>query len=365
MKKKIMILGKIPPPFMGPSIATQIILNSSLKDRYDLIHIDTRVNKDLTTMGKFSLKKIFQSISIWVKMFSQILTKRPSLVIIPISQSTSGYIKDLIFILIAKLTFRKTLVHLRGSNFLNWMNAASLPASFFVKTTLKMNNGVIVLGNNLRYLFKGVFPDQKIYVSPNGGDYVFPPSQKNINDISILYLANLQPSKGIEDLLNAIAILKKENIQNFHLDVVGAWRSKSVEESCKKIVSENNLPVNFHPADAAKKKFQFFANADIFVFAPRDPEGHPWVVVEAMAAGLPIISTDRGAIIESVQDGENGFIVQVADAASIADRLKKLIVDSSLRNKMSVASREKYENGFTEKKMVENLSRIIETVIAK
>ncbi len=360
-----MILGKIPPPFMGPSIATQIILNSSLKEVYELIHVDTRVNKDLSTMGKFSLKKIFQSISIWGKMLSQILTKRPSLVIIPISQSTSGYLKDLIFILIAKLTFRKTLVHLRGSNFLNWMNSASEPASFFVRTTLKINNGVIVLGNNLRYLFKGIFPEQNIYVSPNGGDYVFPPSQKNGNDISVLYLANLQPSKGIEDLLNAIAILKNEKVENFHLDVVGAWRSKGVEDSCKKIVNENNLPVNFHPADAAKKKFQFFANAHIFVFAPRDPEGHPWVIVEAMAAGLPIISTDRGAIIESVKEGENGFIVPASDPVSIADKLKKLILDSDLRNKMSTASRLIYENGFTEKKMVENLSRIIETVIAK
>ncbi|MBK6990167.1 MAG: hypothetical protein IPH33_19060 [Bacteroidetes bacterium] len=53
MKKRIMILGKIPPPYMGPSIATQIILNSSLKDRFELLHIDTRVNTSLIRWASF------------------------------------------------------------------------------------------------------------------------------------------------------------------------------------------------------------------------------------------------------------------------------------------------------------------------
>jgi glycosyltransferase involved in cell wall biosynthesis len=364
MKKKIMILGKIPPPFMGPSIATQIILNSSLKNKYELIHIDTRVNTDLTTMGKFSIAKIFKSVSIWWQMLIKIITKRPSLVIIPISQSTGGYLKDLIFILIAKCTFRKTLVHLRGSNFLNWLNNSSVITSVFVKATLKLNNGVIVLGNNLRYLFAGIFPEKNIYVSANGGNYTFPARENNNKRISILYLANLQPSKGIEDLIEAVRLLKGTIEQNYSLEVVGSWRSKAVEDRCKEIVSVNDLPIRFHPSASGEKKFGYFANADIFVFTPREPEGHPWVIVEAMAAGLPIISTDQGAIIESVKDGENGFIVPVADPSAIAGKLKMLIVDKSLRERMSRSSRTNYENGFTEEKMVDHLSEIFETVIA-
>lgn len=364
MKKRIMILGKIPPPFMGPSIATQIILNSSLKNKYELIHIDTRVNSDLTTMGKFSIAKIVKSISIWWQMFSKIVSKRPSLVIIPISQSTGGYLKDLIFVLIAKCTFRKTLVHLRGSNFLNWINNSSAIIAGFVKATLKLNNGVIVLGNNLRYLFDGIFAEKNIYVSSNGGDYTFPSRDIRNGEISILYLANLQPSKGIEDLIEAIRLLQGTIELNYSLEVVGSWRSKEVEERCNEIVASNNLPIRFHPSASGENKFRYYANADIFVFTPREPEGHPWVIVEAMAAGLPIISTDQGAIVESVKDGENGFIVPVADPKSLAGKLKMLILDKALREKMSHSSRVNYENGFTEQKMVDHLSEIFETVIA-
>lgn len=359
-----MILGKIPPPYMGPSIATQIILNSSLKDRYELLHIDTRVNTSLNTMGKFSFRKITKSFSIWIKMFWTIISKRPSLVVIPISQSTGGYLKDLVFILIAKLTFRKTLIHLRGSNFKNWLNSSSALTASFVKATLKLNNGVIVLGNNLRQLFHGIFSDERIFVCPNGGNYQIPPSTVNGSDVRILYLANLQPSKGIEDVLIAIDKLKNKIQSGYSLHVVGSWRSPEVEKTCRELVNKNNLPVTFYPPAKGNDKFQYLADADVFVFTPREPEGHPWVIVEAMAAGLPIISTDQGAIIESVKDGDNGFIVRSGNPEEIADRLQKLIVDQSLRNRMSVASRKNYENGFTEEKMVGNLTTIFEKVIA-
>lgn len=364
MKKRIMILGKIPPPYMGPSIATQIILNSSLKERYELLHIDTRVNISLNTMGKFSFTKIFRSVSIWMKMFFTILTKRPALVVIPISQSTAGYLKDLIFIFIAKITFRKTIIHLRGSNFRNWLDSSSILTRLLVRSTLKMNNAVIVLGNNLRSLFSGIFPEKDIYVCPNGGNYFIPESTLKDGEVRILYLANLQPSKGIEDVLNAIVKLKESAVKGFSLTVVGSWRSKNVETFCRNQVEENKLPVSFLPSATGNDKFRHLADADIFVFTPREPEGHPWVIVEAMAAGLPIISTDKGAIIESVKDNVNGYIVPSSDPDAIAERLRKLISDPSLRKRMGAESKQAYKNRFTEEKMVENLTTIFDKVIA-
>ena len=87
------------------------------------------------------------------------------------------------------------------------------------------------------------------------------------------------------------------------------------------------------------------------------------MIVEAMAAGLPIISTDKGAIIESVIDGINGYIVPSGDPDAIAERLHKLITEPGLRSAMSVASKKAYQNGFTEEKMVGNLTTIFEKVI--
>lgn len=364
-KTGVLLLGKIPPPFMGPAIATQILLRSSLRERYRLMHLDTRANRTLHTMGRWSVQKVFRTLFIYLKLFAILLFRWPSVVIIPISQSTTGYIKDFFYILLSRLFFRKVVVHLRGSNFRNWYNGASGITRWFIRTSLRWTQGVIVLGHNLRPLFSGIFSEEKIFVVPNGANYPFSGmlTEKTPGvPVRLLYLANLQSSKGIEDLLEAVLLLKKQGIAGFRLDVVGEWRSDETKRICVNLVKNHELPVEFYPAASGNTKFNYLEQADVFVFTPREPEGHPWVIVEALAAGLPVVSTDQGAIVESVRDGLNGFIVEARCPDQIASRLADLINDSAKRQRFSAASRKHYETNFTEEIMVERLSRVIETV---
>lgn len=362
MKPKVLILGKLPPPYMGPAIATEIILNSRLRERYQLLHLDTRVNDSLLDMGRWSVSKLFRYLKLYFGLIRLIVSKRPDLVLIPISQSTVGFAKDAVLIFLSRILGRKTIVQLRGSNFLSWQKRSSALTRSFVRFTLRRTRGVIVLGNNLKYLFRDIFAPEQIYVCPNGGNYDIDFHLRDNDKVRVLYFANLQPSKGIEDLLHAVRLMKGR--KDFSVDVVGQWRSDEVKKTCMDIVNGNDLPVRFFPPASGKLKMEFFEQADIFVFTPREPEGHPWVIVEAMAAGLPVISTDQGAIVESVVDGSNGFIVNVRDPQMIADKLSMLITDRSLREQMGAASRRSYEANFTEDKMVDNLSGIFQQVIA-
>jgi len=363
-KTKVLILGKLPPPYMGPAIATEIILNSSLKDKYELLHLDTKANESLNTLGKWSIAKVFRNIRIYFRMIGILVSKAPSLVLIPISQSTTGYLKDFFFIALARICGRKVLVQLRGSNFRNWLSSCSSLMRSFVRWSLRRTQGVIVLGNNLKPLFQGIFEDKNIFVVPNGGNYDLSFSVKRNDITQVLYLGNLQASKGIEDVILAIDILTKKHRGLFRVDVVGNWRSEETRMSCMKIVEENKLPINFHPPASGKVKMDFLSRADVFVFTPRLPEGHPWVIVEAMAAGLPVISTDRGAIVESIHDGLNGFIVNAEDPEAIAGKMERLLIDTELREAMGKESRKLYEDNFTEDRMVQRLSETFETVIA-
>lgn len=363
-KPTVLILGKLPPPYMGPAIATSIILNSSLKDRFRLLHLDTKANESLQTLGKWSLGKLLRNLGIYFRMFRILITRRPSLVLIPISQTTTGYLKDVIFIVLAKITFRKVIVQLRGSDFQNWLQKSSPLTRWFVRFTLGRTQGVIVLGNKLKSLFQSIFPEEKIFVVPNGGNYPLKYAEKNNEKVRVLYLANLQASKGIEDVLQAIALLPVAIKEQIQVDVVGNWRKEETRKNCISIVTEEKLPVTFYPPDAGQFKFDMLSGSDIFVFTPRAPEGHPWVIVEAMAAGLPIISTDQGAIVESVLDGQNGYIVERQNPAAIALRLEKLIKDRSLREQMSRQSRKLYEEKFTEEAMVNNLTKTFHAVMA-
>lgn len=363
-KRKVVILGKLPPPYMGPAIATGIILNSDLRNRFDLLFLNTKANESISTLGKWNFSKILKNLSIYGKLWRMAARQKPDLVLVPISQTTTGFIKDSFFILIARLFGRKVLVQLRGSNFKNWINGASGFTKGYVKWILGRTQGVIVLGNNLRYLFADYFKPGQIFVVPNGADYQVPQKQNREGELKLLYLSNLLASKGITDVFNAIHLLKDmPDLPAFSVDLIGEWLHEETKQYCLSLVEKQALPVRIHSSSASMHKFEFLANADVFVFPPREPEGHPWSIVEAMAASLPVISTDQGAIVESVLDGVNGFIVKPANAQEIAGKLRTLILDKNKREAMGKASRDLYLKHYTEASMVKNLEHTFNTVI--
>jgi glycosyltransferase involved in cell wall biosynthesis len=364
MKKKstVLILGKLPPPYMGPAIATRILLASDLKNRFHLLHLDTRINASLVNMGKWKFRKVFSYIGINAKLFWICVFHRPDLVLVPLSQSAIGFLKDFIFLCICKITGRKTLLQLRGSNFKKWLSTAPGIMKTLVTWSMKWSSGMIVLGHNLKYLFRDYFPEEKIFVIPNGGDFHFPVIEKPGQTLRLLFFSNLFEAKGITDVLEAVKILASENPFPFHLDVAGSWLEENTKRHCLELVEQNKLPVAFYPSLSGEEKIKRFASNDVFIFTPRDPEGHPWVIVEALAAGLPIIATDKGAIRESVIDGSNGFIVADRSPAEIAAKIRRL-ADQQLRGKMVQESGELYRKHYTEMKMVEKYTACFETVI--
>ena len=75
-------------------------------------------------------------------------------------------------------------------------------------------------------------------------------------------------------------------------------------------------------------------------------EGAPMIVIESMAAGLPVVATDCGSIGDMIVDGEQGFVVPVGDADAIADRLQRLADDAQLRTQLGKNGRAKVERDF-------------------
>lgn len=357
-REKILLLGKMPPPYYGTSFSMEVISKSRLFKDYRIIPFNVNVNHELNDIGSISTGKILRNFVLYVKLIASIIRHRPGLVHIPISQSSAGFIKDSVFILISRLCLRKVLLHLHGSNFLNWMKSTNAIVRRYAEAVLKLSGGVIVLGQSLVYLFEKHYPKDRIFVVPNGADFCFPRIPGHEEKVRILYLANLQHSKGITDIVDACKILSYEfGLSNYTLDVAGQWRDTPTEKYCREKQRSLDLPINFLGPAGRKEKYLLYAKAQAFVFTPRKPEGHPWVIVEAMAAGLPIVTTPMGAIPESVKNGMNGFLVQPENPGQIAMKLKALIESEELRDKMGKMSRRLYLESFTEEKMIWNLSR--------
>ena len=367
MKPRVVFLGPVPPPYMGPTLATEVILGSSLSEEFELIHLDTSDHREIETLGAIDFWNIYLALKFYVLLLWMILRFRPQLVYVPISQTTIGYLKDSGFILIAKVLGRRVLCHLRGGNFSNWLKSASGATRLYVRFVHGLVDGQIVLGQSLKGLFAGIVPPERLYVVPNGKDVSYGPrpAGTGTGKVRLLYLANMIRTKGPMDVLRAVPAVA-ERCPEAEFLFAGGWEDLVLKQEIENFLRERpHLPVQWLGTLKGQAKQATLVSADIFLFPTYyPPEGHPWVIIEAMAAGLPVISTDQGAILESVEDGRNGFIVGKQNPAELAERAIELIQDAGRRQAMGRESRRLYEERFTEERMVANLGAAFRAVLA-
>ena len=211
---------------------------------------------------------------------------------------------------------------------------------FFQKLSKKIwCNSKCVLANSLyaKNKSKESSPDQHIDVIYNGIDLAeFSPKANHLtgdSDINIIFVGRLTEIKGFIYLLNAFETLSKK-YKNIKLQVVGDGNLKDV---FVKQVDRCNLSekVIFHGLVDHEEIATYYQNSDIAVI-PSLNESHPNVVQEAMACGLPVITTDTGA---SEHIDGNGYIVDKKSSKDIAEKLELLITNKNLRKEMSIKSR--------------------------
>ena len=204
----------------------------------------------------------------------------------------------------------------------------------------------------------------------------------------IMYAGGISPHKGIHVLLDAFKIVAAQ-YPDVHLDIIGPRGSYPLEEtfdlrdraSIENVApfyaknrlsllksklsrsaqnSDRYLPYlqsKITGAIADKVAFlgmiprpeliQHYYDADLFVFPPIWDEGFGIPPVEAMAAGVPVVATRSGAIVETVQHGETGLLVEKNDPRALAQALLALLTDDALRERMGRAGRLRATTRFT------------------
>lgn len=145
----------------------------------------------------------------------------------------------------------------------------------------------------------------------------------------LLYVGRFSKEKNITLLLEAVASVHKENIA-ISLQLLGEGSKRIEIESTIKRLGICEI-VTFVPwTDDVPS---IMAKADVFCLSSWH-EGFSMVLIEAMAAGMPIISTDVGCVGEYVINGEEGLVVPPGDVGGYADCIKKLLLDADLQEKL-------------------------------
>lgn len=160
---------------------------------------------------------------------------------------------------------------------------------------------------------------------------------------TILFMGEVGERKGVDVLLNAAAALDSKDLP-FSLVIGGNGDLQTAQALVRSLNIEERVTfLGWLGEDQVRTQLQ---HADVFVL-PSRAENQPLSILEAMAHGLPVVSTRVGAIPEQVVDGSTGLLVEPGDAAQLAAALESLIVDDARRTAMGAAGADRFARRFS------------------
>ncbi len=180
----------------------------------------------------------------------------------------------------------------------------------------------------------------------------------------LLTVGRMVEKKGFPTLLQACRLLKESGQQFQCLFISGAGVR---EQEIVSLIDELGLTdvVSVQPAVTQEELQKIYHQATVFVLpcqiaANGDRDGIPNVLVEAMAAGLPVVSTNVSGIPELIESGISGLLVPEKDAQALASAIAQLIKSPDLRKSLSHAAREKVCQLFDAEQNIRTLNRLFQ-----
>lgn len=204
---------------------------------------------------------------------------------------------------------------------------------------------VVSASTGLKKLALMTLPSQKMSVIPNGisTEEFFPSANKEEDGyLRILCVSRITPRKGIRYLIEAVALLRKKHPeQKVELWIVGEGDELETLRELARSLEVEKI-VKFFGRIQHDKLLSFYQVADIFCL-PSHNEGMSNSLLEALAAGMPLLATVTGGTEELLTDGVNGYFIKMRSAQDIAEKIEVLAFNQELLKRFAAASRKRAE----------------------
>jgi len=359
--QRVLVYGQLPPPFHGTNIMTGIFLRT-LQELGLEAHISSKqFSLRIEEVNRLKPAKVGRYIGFFRRFLRDLRTSEADLVVYFLSSRRLGLLAELPFVLAARILRMPYVLYLHTRGY-GRLHSRSLLFREVIRQVFRPALGCFVLGERLRQEIQAFFPG-KIFVLPNCIEGPEPLGRAPVSSTTqVLFLSNINESKGIRTLMTAIPKVLGTSPDVLFI-LAGPWQDQSVEKEVLEFVERRGIreSVRWTGPVYGKDKENLLASSDIFVFPSHYPlEAMSLVVLEAMRAGLPVITSDIGSLPEVVVDGKTGFIVPPKDAEKLTEKIIRLVKEPELRRQMGQEGRQRYLAHFSSAAYKKRVDEILE-----
>jgi len=178
------------------------------------------------------------------------------------------------------------------------------------------------------------------------------------------FFARMCTDKGLDVLVDAfIEIHKRGTIPALKLKIGGnlnPWNGSWVEQLKQKLYAAGlSQDVSFHPNVSRKEKIQFLRSLDVFSVPAKCNEPFGFYVIEALAAGVPVVLPAKAAFPELVEKSGGGILYDPESSSALVERLEQMFADESKRRQLSVTGRKNALEFFSVKRAAQEVMNLI------
>lgn len=357
MKQKILMVGTLPPPYQGQPIAF-----ASAVEAIKEIHI----YKVLSTsfQSKYFIGSIFKALKYFILLPYFLIWFRPKKIYFLCSRTFVGGLRDVYLILLFYFTDVKFYNHLHGSDFKIYIDSLPLIYCKFVKFIYKRVDHHAVLVEGMEEQLFDVSEQGKITVIPNFYENFANTNMRvlsgSADTINLVFLSSIVKTKGVFELIYAFKELRANNL-NIHLFICGGFLSDSEmnqDEIQQKFISlvHQDEGITYLGLVNKQEKYEILSKSHIFVLPTYyRSEAVPLSIIEAMASGCAVVTTNYRYLPNIIQPKINGELVKVCSIKDLKYKLETLINDYNLLKKISENNKIIAKDLYSEKKYQNNI----------
>jgi glycosyltransferase involved in cell wall biosynthesis len=217
-----------------------------------------------------------------------------------------------------------------------------------------------------RHLLDCGYQPQRVSVAHNGvpGPAMLPPRMAPQGAWTLGAVALFRPRKGLEVLLESLAELRRWG-HRVQLLAVGPFETPEYEAKIRELVGRLKLTDAIEWTGFTRDVPAELGRMDLFVLPSLFGEGLPMVVLEAMAAGVPVVATDVEGVTEAIRDGIDGVIARPGEADHLAAALLRIISGNLSWEELRGNAYRRWQSRFSDESMARQVANVYRQVAAR